>query len=137
MKHRNTILSLALAAGVVAAAAPASQADHDRGYRRDDYYRSSRYHRSYRNDEQRRRDLLRERLFDLSDRVRLADRQGRISSRDADRLFRRLDYVRDFLVSDHELSDREFRRRMDDLDNVAEDLRREFGRYRGYDRYRR
>ncbi|MGV3724866.1 MAG: hypothetical protein ACO1SX_28535, partial [Actinomycetota bacterium] len=83
------------------------------------------------------RAILRDRLIDLGDRVRLAERQGDLSRREADRLYRKLDYVRDFLRGDRHLTDSEFDRRSDDLRDVARELREHsgprYGRYRSRD----
>jgi hypothetical protein len=131
MTRRNLVAALGLAVLGIGATAPAAHADHY------DRYYGQRYYRGRDRDEIRRREILRDRLIDLGDRVRLAERQGDISRREADRLYRKLDYVRDFLRGDRNLSDSEFDRRADDLRDVARDLREQsgprYGRYRSRD----
>jgi hypothetical protein len=138
MKLRNFGLALVLAVAGFGVIAPAAQArDYDR-------YRDARFYRGRDRDEIRRRELLRDRLFETADRVRLAEREGDISRREADRLYRELDDVRDFLRNDRYLTETEFRRRMEDLDDVQRDFRndrrsgRRYGRYDdSHDRYDR
>lgn len=130
-------LGMALVAAVVGLCtlAPVAQA---RDFDRYDTYRSTRYYRGHDGSEIRRREILRGRMMDLADRVRMASRQGDLSRRETDRLYDRLDDVRDFLRGDRNLSESEFRRRMDDLDDVARGLRdyRRDDRYRGRDIWR-
>lgn len=127
MTRRNLVAAIGLAVLGIGAAAPAAHADHY------DRYYGQRYYRGRDRDEIRRRVILRDRLIDLGDRVRLAERQGDISRREADRLYRKLDYVRDFLRGDRHLTDSEFDRRADDLRDVARELREESGpRYGSY-----
>ncbi len=131
MRLRNPVLALLLSLTAAAALAPAAQARHDDRYRDYGYYRGrDRY-------EVRQREALRGRLFDLADRVRLAEREGAISRREADNFYRRLDRVRDFLRDDRYLTDSEYDRRMRDLLDIHDDLRDEARRYRGrnWDRY--
>ena len=128
MNLRNVVLALSLATVGLAAAAPPAQADHPR-------YSRYQYFRGRDRDDIRRREILRNQLFRLADRVSLAERQGRISRRKANELFRELDDVRDFLRDDRHLSDSEFDRRRDDLEDVARELRedsRRFGYGGGY-----
>jgi hypothetical protein len=99
-----------------------------------DRYRRHRYGRGRDRDEIRRRTILREELFEIGDRVRLAERQRSISSREASRLYERLDDVRDFLREDRHLSESELRRRRDDLEEIEDDLR---DAYRDRRHYRR
>lgn len=94
-----------------------AQADHN------PRYYGQRYYRGRDRDDIRRREILRNKLIDLGDRVRLAERSNRISRDRARDLYEDLDDVRDFLREDRNLSDSEFDRRMDDLEEVAEDLR--------------
>lgn len=146
MKLRHVGLAIAVSAVAIAALAPAAQArsyddDYYRGGYRDSRDRDYRDYRSYRyfegrdRPEVRRRQILRDRLFDLADRVRLSVRQGDISRREADYFYRRLDDVRDFLRHDRYLTDAEFDRRSDDLDRISRELRHE--RRDDYYRYRR
>jgi hypothetical protein len=104
-----------------------------------DRYRGYRYYDGRDRQEIRQRQILRSRMFDLADRIRLAEREGAITRRKANDLFDDLDDVRDFLRDDRHLSDSEFRRRMDDLDDVARDFREALRRQgrRGWDRYDR
>lgn len=131
MTRRNLVFALMLGAAGLGAAAPAVQAQRFEHY---DRYYGQRYYRGRDRDEIRRRELLRDRLIDLADRVRLAEREGDISRSRAARLYDRLDDVRDFLRGDRHLSDSEFDRRSDDLRDVARDLRdatgSRYGRYR-------
>ena len=127
---------MALVAAVVALCtlAPVAQADHfDDRY---DVYRSARYFRGRDGAEIRRRAIVRGRMMDLADRVRLAARQGDLSRRETDRLYDKLDDVRDFLRGDRYLTESEFHRRMNDLDDIAHDLRRDRRDGRRDDRYR-
>jgi hypothetical protein len=136
VNRKSTILALALTIMGGALLAPAAQArPRDRDYRNDRDYR---YDRDYRNDRRSSgpRERLRERVFQLSDRIRLADRERRISPREADQLNRRLDRVRNFLRDDDNLSREEFERRMRDLDNIQDDLREEVRDERRDRRYR-
>ena len=71
-------------------------------------------------------------MFDLSDRIRLAERERQISRGDAEHMFGRLDDVRDFLRHDRYLTDEEFDRRSRDLDSISRELRSE--RREGYGR---
>ena len=116
MKLRNWILALGLAVFGWAVVAPPAQADP-----RD--YRDYRYYRGRDRDEIRRREFLRDRLINLGDKVRIALRERAIGYRKADDLFEELDEVRDFLRNDSHLTEREFDRRMEDLDEVQGDLR--------------
>lgn len=111
--------------------------DRYRGGRNDDPwdYRRYRYFGGRDRDDIRRREALRFRLFSLADRLRLADRQGDIPRGRASDLRRRLDDVRDFLRDDRNLSEREFDRRRDDLDDIAEDLNRSLRRGNRRDRW--
>lgn len=135
MKLRTVLLTATLGmAGwlVVASSTPARADQYDRYY-------DSRYYRGRDSYEVRWRDLLRGRMLNLADRIRLAERERAISPGRARDMFEELDDVRDFLVHDHYLNEREFDRRMDDLDDVDRDLRdasgRRYGRYyRSYDR---
>lgn len=128
MTRRNLVFGLMLGVAALGAAAPAVHADHY------DRYYGQRYYRGHDRDEIRRREILRDRLIDLADRIRLAEREGDISRSRANRLYDRLDDVRDFLRGDRHLSDSEFDRRADDLRDVARDLRdatgSRYGRYR-------
>src|SRR5438045_5815365 len=109
MRLRTLAAALALAAAcsTVGAAAPA-RAD------RYDSYSDSRYHEGRDRAEARRRGILEDRLNGLSDRTRLAERQGELSRRTAEHVYRDLDRVRDFVRGDHYLSESEFGRRMED-----------------------
>lgn len=107
-----------------------------------DNYRDYRYYRGHDNPERRRREVLRDRSFDLAERIRLARREGLFSRHEEERQWDRLDRVRDFLHHDRYLEQYEFRRRMNDLDRVEDDLRDafrhrsrdyRFGRYYRYD----
>ncbi|MBM3459228.1 MAG: hypothetical protein FJX77_11930 [Armatimonadetes bacterium] len=145
---RLGLAAMAALVGLATTGAPAL-ADHDRYDRRGDRYdRRDRYDRNDRYDrvvryrdwnypcgydrpEISRREILRSRLFHLSDRVRLAEREGTLGRREADRLFARLDRVCDFLRDDRYLTDQEFSRRQRDLEQVEDDLQYYC---RGYDR---
>jgi len=130
MTRRNLVFALMLGVVGLGAAVPAVQADHY------DRYYGQRYYRGHDRDDIRQRSLLRERLIDLADRIRLAERTGDISRSRANRLYERLDDVRDFLRSDRNLTDSEFNRRADDLRDVARDLREatgsRYGRYHSH-----
>ncbi len=121
MKPLRLGIALALAATAGLAAAPAARADHN------DRYYGYRYYRGRDRHEIERRAILRERLIALGDAVRFGERDGCLTRREADRLYDRLDRVRDFLRDDRYLTDSEFRRRMRDLDDVEEDLYDECG----------
>jgi hypothetical protein len=87
--------------------------------------------------EMRHRQYLRDRLFELGDHVHQADRDGAIPREEANRLFDKLDRVRDFLRNDTYLDPREFERRQDDLNDVSRRLREALhrsGRHYDYDR---
>ena len=73
----------------------------------------------------------------LRSTVRSANRRGDLSLRETDRFYSRLDRVGRFLRDDRDLSDKEYRRRRDDLDSVARDLERAGVRRsaRGYSRW--
>ena len=128
---RRNLVALGLAVLGIGATAPAAHADHY------DRYYGQRYYRGRDRDEIRRREILRDRLIDLGDRIRLAERQGDLSRRQANRLYDELDDVRDFLRGDRHLTDSEFDRRADDLRDVARDLRQwsgsRYSRYRSHD----
>lgn len=130
MTRRNLVGALGLAVLGIGVAAPAAEAQ---GLHYDRYY-GQRYYRGRDRDEIRRREILRDRLIDLGDRIRLAERTGDLDRRQANRLYDRLDRVRDFLRGDRHLSDAEFDRRSDDLRDVAQDLRQWSGSR--YSRYR-
>lgn len=131
MTRRNLVVALGLGVLGLGATALPARADHY------DRYYGQRYYRGRNPEEVRRRAILRDRLIDLGDRVRLAERHGDISRRQADRLYDRLDRVRDFLRHDSYLTDSEFDRRADDLRDVARDLREwcgsRYSRYRSRD----
>jgi hypothetical protein len=93
-----------------------AQADHN------DRYYGQKYYRGRDRDDIRHREILRNKLVDLGDRVRMAERSNRISRERARDLYNDLDRVRDFLREDRHLSDSEFDRRMDDLNDVQRDL---------------
>lgn len=100
-----------------------------------DRYQGYRYPVGRESGETRRRDTLRRRLFDLANRIRLAAREGEINRRLADRLFERLDRVVEFLRDDRYLTDTEYDRRRNDLDEVGEDLRGALRGRRPYSRF--
>lgn len=131
MTRRNLVFALMLGVVGLGAVAPAAQAQRYEHY---DRYYGQRYYRGRDSADIRRREILRERLIDLADRIRLAEREGDISRSRANRLYERLDNVRDFLRGDRYLSDAEFDRRSDDLRDVARDLRENTGNR--YSRYR-
>ena len=137
MKMTRKGLFVALA-GVLSGtlASTANAADYRGRY---DTYRRGSYFRGRDRDEIRRRGIVHERLLRVAERVDRAYAARAISPREADRLFGRLDYVWRFLREDRYLTDSEFDRRMDDLDDVGDSLRdeRREGRYDRYDRYPR
>lgn len=146
MNRRSFFGAMALGlAGLAAGATGASAQIFGRPGYRD--YRTYRYFRGYGSDDIRRREALRNRMFDLADRIREAQRDGILGPRGADRLYDKLDDVADFLREDRHLTSSEFDRRRDDLDDIARDLNRVYRnspRYRGrryrddwYDRYDR
>jgi len=91
-----------------------------------------------------RRQALRSEFIRVARRVEDADRRGDISRSEANRLFDRLDNVRDFLRSDRNVSDSEFDRRRAELRRIEDRLgdlcgpsrSRYDDRYRYNDRYR-
>jgi hypothetical protein len=85
-------------------------------------------------DEFRRRDILRSRVSSLHERIRLAEREEQLSHREAHRFYDRLDQLRRFLREDSSLSSGEFRRRMEDLDDIERDFRAQRRRERYYRR---
>jgi hypothetical protein len=107
---------------------------NDGSYRDDSYnrndgrYRDDSYNRNdsrYRNDgDRQRRETLRSRVRQLTDLVQTTSRRDRLTDHDRRNLIDRLDRVGDFLRSDRNLSDDEYRRRMQDLDKIESDLRR-------------
>lgn len=125
-------LWLALGAAVVGGTAMIQPAE---AQWRDRDYRTFRYHRGRNTEEIRRREYLRDRMFDLADRIRLAVRERDLTSREADRLYDRLDDVRDFLRDDRNLSGAEFDRRRSDLNDIGTDLRRMVSRRNGRGRW--
>ena len=131
MTRRNLVFALALGVVGIGAAVPAAQAQRYEHY---DRYYGQRYYRGRDRDDIRRREILRERLIDLGDRIRMAEREGAISRGRAGDFYRDLDDVRDFLRDDRNLTQSEFERRADDLRDVQNDLRRAMGSR--YDRYR-
>lgn len=152
MNRRNFLSGLFLGGLGLAAGAGAAHAQrfpydpydrYDRYGRPDRWdYRRYTYFRGRDRDEIRRREALRFRMFDLAERIRMAEREGLISRRRANDLYDDLDDVRDFLRNDRNLTRSEFERRRDDLDDIADDLRdsyrRRGGRFRTdpwFDRY--
>jgi hypothetical protein len=131
MTRRNLLYALGLGIVGVGAVAPAAYAQRYDHY---DRYYGQRYYRGRDRDDIYRRGILRDRLIDLGDRIRLAEREGALSRRRANDLYRDLDDVRDFLRDDRNLTQSEFERRSDDLRDVARDLRQAMGSR--YDRYR-
>jgi hypothetical protein len=131
MTRRNLVFALALGVFGIGAAVPAA---HAQRYDHYDRYYGQRYFRGHDRDDIRRREILRDRLIDLGDRVRLAEREGVLPRGRAGDLYRDLDDVRDFLRDDRHLTQSEFERRSDDLRDVARDLQRAAGSR--YDRYR-
>lgn len=123
---------LALGAAVVGGTAMVQPAE---AQFRDRDYRSLRYYRGRNSEEIRRREYLRDRMFDLADRIRLAQREGDLGPREADRLYDDLDDVRDFLREDRNLSGAEFDRRRSDLNEIGADLRRLVARRNGRGRW--
>lgn len=145
MKLRSILLTAVLgAAGWLLVGQPApALADHYDRYTSDRYasdrYASDRYYRGRDSYEIRSREILHSRLVNLADRVRLAERERAIRPNTARHFHEDLDDVQDFLVHDRYLSQHEFERRMDDLDNVDRELRDSSGSryaryYRSYDR---
>jgi len=118
MNRRKLLLGLAL--GAVGAVAVTSDAQAQ-SYR----YRNVPYFGGRDRDDIRRRQIIRDRLFLLGDRTEVAVRNRAIGPRVADRIFERLDRVRDFLREDRNLTDSEFDRRMRDLRDAEDDLRDE------------
>ena len=117
---------------LLGSAVPATAADRYDHY--DRYYGRS-YYEGHDRAEARRRVIVRDRLIDLGDRTRLADRGGMISRHMAARIYDQLDDVRDFLRGERYLSDIEYDRRMRDLDHAEYDLRAaRGGRYGHYER---
>ena len=77
--------------------------------------------------EMRARRELRNRVEDLSDRVRLADRERQISHREALKFQDRIEYVRDLVLHDHFIDPDEYHRwnrRLDDVEHDFHDARR-------------
>jgi hypothetical protein len=92
--------------------------------RRDDDYRG-RPDARYRYDgEREHREIVRTRTYRLTQQVRLLDRRDRVGDREADRLLSRLDRISDFVRRDRNFTHDEFRRRMDDLDDIQRALYR-------------
>lgn len=123
-----------LAVGIAGLGAGASVA-HAQVYGRWEYRRYH-YIPGY-GAEIRRRRYLQDRLFELGDHVHQADRDGAIPRGEANRLFDKLDRVRDFLRNDTYLDPSEFERRQDDLNDVSRRLREALhrsGRHYDYDR---
>jgi hypothetical protein len=131
MKPQALVLALVLGVSGIAAVAPSAYAQ------RFDRYSGGRYYRGRDRDEIHRRERLRERLIRVGDRVRLADRENDISNRERDRLYDRLDRVRDFLRGDSYVTNIEFDRRMRDLDEIERDIRVSRRLDRREDRYER
>ena len=117
MKLRTLGMALTLAVAGGAVLAPAAHADH---FNR---YFGYRYYSGRDSGEIHRREIMRSRLIDLGDRVREADRHDLVGRRDAERLFERLDDLREFLRHDHYLGHDEFRAWMRKLDRVEDDFR--------------
>lgn len=130
MNLRTVGLAVLLAVGGGAICSAPAHADHY------DRYYGARYYRGRDSEEIRRRDILRSRMIDLGDRTRLAEREGDLSRRDAERVYEKLDDVRDFLRHDRYLEHDEFRRRMRDLDEAEDRFRRSCRHRRYEDRYR-
>jgi hypothetical protein len=130
MNRRAFIGALALAGLGLAGGATGASADH---YDRWDYRRYH-YFRGRDRDEIRQREYLRYRMFDIAERIRLGDREGDLGRNRAARFYDRLDDVRDFLRDDRHLSDSEFHRRRDDLEDIERDLREALRRSSRYDR---
>jgi hypothetical protein len=136
MDRRHFLGGMALGALALTAGATAAPAEHDR-------FDFRRFHflRGRDGGEIRRRDVLRDRMLAIADRVRSAARDGAIGRRALDRVFDRLDRVCDFLRRDRYLTDSEFHRRLDDLDQAQEILRDAVRDHRRrhdrYDRYGR
>src|SRR5437660_9091889 len=93
--------TLVVCAGLAAALLSPSGALAQRG---EDWYRDVRPYLDSRSDEAARRGRLWERFTRLRADVRTADRQREISSREADKLYDRLDKVARFLRDDRHLS---------------------------------
>lgn len=126
MNRRSFLGALGLGGFAIIAGASAARADHE--------YRSYRYYRGRDREEIRQRETLRFRLFDIADRIRLAEREGDLPRWKAGQFYRRLDDVRDFLREDHHLSDSEFGRRRDDLNDISRDFAIATRRFSRYDR---
>jgi hypothetical protein len=74
-----------------------------------------------------RRVRLWEEFARLRSTVQRADRRGEITLRESDRFYNRLDRVAHFLRHDKKLTDSEYNRRRNDLDNIARDIDRAAG----------
>jgi hypothetical protein len=128
MKLRSLGLTLLLTTVGAGIAAVPARADH---YAR--YYEYRYYHGRDR-DEIRRRDILHDRLIDIADRVRLAEREGDIGHRQARHVYDKLDDVRDLLHHDRYITEDEFHRWRDRLEDADHDFRSNLRRDRHYDR---
>jgi len=103
--------------------------------RRGDWYYDVRPYLGRRSGENAREARLWEEVIYLRNEVRRLDRRGDITVRQADRFYDRIDRVARFLRDDRRLSESEFDRRRDDLNDIARDLRRaDRSRYGSRDR---
>jgi hypothetical protein len=113
---------IAAAAGLLATMlAPTSAMAQRRG----DWYRDVRPYLNGRGASTAGEARLWEEVVDLRSAVRRLDRRGDLTPRQADRFYDRLDRVARFLQNDRTLSDSEFKRRQDDLQDIARDLHRD------------
>jgi hypothetical protein len=86
-------------------------------------YGTQRWNRGVDTRDTQRRSQLRSRLMTVSTKVRDAENRGRINRNEANRLYRRMDNVRDLLRNERRISDNEYERWSNDLREIQRDFR--------------
>jgi hypothetical protein len=114
---RSTVLGVSI--GLLAALLSPSASHAQRG---DDWYRDVRPYIGLGGEEIARRASLADQMVHVRAGVRDAEKHGDISARDADHMYDKLDRVARHLRDAKHISERDFKHRRKDLDNVADDL---------------
>jgi hypothetical protein len=120
--------SAVVALAILAPGAAEAQSNRAEARRRGDWYRDVRPYLPRNSEGTVKEARLWDEFVHLRGIVRQADRRRDLSPRQADRFYDRLDRVARFLRDDRRLSNSEYNRRRDDLEDISRDLDRAIGR---------